>query len=123
MRLGKSKSPQTSPSLQTLNTFIENDRKGCMNHCLQIISRDKGRVGREVGDNLYFIHFCIVFFETVHCASILCQHRTKKQKYPQKRDWSIYYEVINKKKCGCVELIESTWKNVYKGKTMMPTLQ
>lgn len=72
-----------------------------MNHGLQIISGDKGKVGREVRDNLYFIHFSIVFFATVHCALILCQHQTKKQKCPQKRDWSMYYEVINKKVWLC----------------------
>lgn len=62
-------------------------------------------VGREVGDNLYFIHFNIVFFENSSLC-IDCQ-QTQAPKYPQKNPTKLvnlkYYEVMNKK-CGGAQL-------------------
>lgn len=77
-------------------------------------------MSRKVADNLYFIHFSIVCgYFIVHrfCVTI----KQKEPKCAQKKGLVnlIYYEVINKKSGGGVELFELTWKNVYGRKTLI----
>lgn len=113
LRLWEVEDFRNQPMVQPLYIFIEMVRKGCMHYCYWIISRVEGMVGREVGDNLSFTHFSIVY---ILCKQLIV-HRflSSVEKMSSEKGLVnlMYYEIINNK-C-CVKLFELTRKNVYGG--------